>query len=144
MDFVYGKHLTVARSVRMGYDVLSLDADFVVLDDLFYHTQQQPLSQYQLFVQPEWFPRFPNVNIGIMYTRGAAKDGPVAWALFENVFRRVSESSAACTHGRRLSERTVHHITVVPWAWHLLLHEWHSGDLSGYATVVAYGSRAIA
>ncbi|PNW76059.1 hypothetical protein CHLRE_12g549200v5 [Chlamydomonas reinhardtii] len=80
------KWFTVARSVALGYNVLAVDSDVVVLDDWYWRAKQPPLSNYQLLSQAEC-PVC--INGGFSYIQNANPAGPVAWMFYEAVHRAV-------------------------------------------------------
>ncbi|KAG2433908.1 hypothetical protein HXX76_008260 [Chlamydomonas incerta] len=80
------KWFTVARAVALGYNVLAVDSDVVVLDDWYWRAKQPPLSSYQLLSQAEC-PIC--INGGFSYIQNANPAGPVAWMFYEAVHRAV-------------------------------------------------------
>ncbi|KAG2446518.1 hypothetical protein HYH02_008505 [Chlamydomonas schloesseri] len=80
------KWFTVARAIALGYNVLAVDSDVVVLDDWYWRAKQPPLSNYQLLSQAEC-PVC--INGGFSYIQNANPAGPVAWMFYEAVHRAV-------------------------------------------------------
>ncbi|GFR42576.1 hypothetical protein Agub_g3503, partial [Astrephomene gubernaculifera] len=80
------KWMTVARAVALGYNVMAVDSDVLVLDDWYWRVKQPPLSQYNMLSQNE---RGLSFNGGFSYIQNAAPNGPVSWLLYEALHRVV-------------------------------------------------------
>ncbi|GIM07209.1 hypothetical protein Vretimale_11418, partial [Volvox reticuliferus] len=79
-------HYTGARAVRMGYNVLVADADTMPLYDFYGMIHSPPYNNVTLFNQREG--NF-NVNGGMYYIQNAARDGPVAYVLYDHILKNV-------------------------------------------------------
>ncbi|GLC34855.1 hypothetical protein PLESTM_000247200 [Pleodorina starrii] len=88
------KWFTVARSVALGYNVMAIDGDVLVLDDWYWRVKQPPLSSFTMLSQAE---TGACINGGFSYIQNASSQGPVAWMLFEAMHRAVrwSEDDSA-------------------------------------------------
>ncbi|GFR52381.1 hypothetical protein Agub_g14942 [Astrephomene gubernaculifera] len=80
------KWFTVARAVMLGYNVMAIDEDVVVLGDWYGMVKSPPLSQYTMFSQAEC--AFC-INGGFSYIQNAAPNGPAAYLVFEAMQRAV-------------------------------------------------------
>ncbi|EFJ52693.1 hypothetical protein VOLCADRAFT_102669 [Volvox carteri f. nagariensis] len=80
------KWFTVGRAVALGYNVMAVDTDVLVLDDWYWRVKQPPLSDFNMLTQNEWGISF---NGGFSYIQNAASSGPIAWLLFEALHRAV-------------------------------------------------------
>ncbi|GLI59216.1 hypothetical protein VaNZ11_001055 [Volvox africanus] len=80
------KWFTVGRAVALGYNVMAVDSDVLVLDDWYWRVKQPPLSDFNMLTQNEWGVSF---NGGFSYIQNATSSGPVAWLLFEALHRAV-------------------------------------------------------
>ncbi|KAG2499413.1 hypothetical protein HYH03_002987 [Edaphochlamys debaryana] len=80
------KWFTVARSVALGYGVLAVDSDVLVLSDWYWRAKQQPLRGFSMISQVE---HGMNLNGGFSYFQNASSAGPVSWVLFEAMRRAV-------------------------------------------------------
>ena len=86
-----------ARLVRLGYNVLSVDVDAVLLDDVYPHLHSQALcGRFSLMFAPEGRPWKGQHGIqnGVVYACGAQRDGAAAWLVQESVDRylRLADS----------------------------------------------------
>ncbi|GFR52388.1 hypothetical protein Agub_g14951, partial [Astrephomene gubernaculifera] len=80
------KWFTAARAVMLGYNVMAIDEDVVVLGDWYGLVKSPPLSQYTMFSQAEC----PNcINGGFSYIQNAAPNGPAAYMFYEPMHRVV-------------------------------------------------------
>ncbi|GAX76828.1 hypothetical protein CEUSTIGMA_g4274.t1 [Chlamydomonas eustigma] len=73
---------TVARSVHMGFNVMTLDSDMIVLRNPYPLLKSPPFSNAVMLVVDEG-PCY--VNGGWMYIQGARSAGPTAWVLAQSV-----------------------------------------------------------
>ncbi|KAG2431457.1 hypothetical protein HXX76_009472 [Chlamydomonas incerta] len=80
------KFFTAGRAVALGYNVLAVDLDVLIMDDWYFRVKQPPLSNYHMLSQNEWGI---NLNCGFMYFQNASPTGPVAWILFDYMNRVV-------------------------------------------------------
>ncbi|PNW74502.1 hypothetical protein CHLRE_12g493750v5 [Chlamydomonas reinhardtii] len=101
------KFFTAGRAVALGYNVLAVDLDVVVLDDWYWRVKQPPLSSYHMLSQNEWGL---NLNCGFMYFQNASSTGPVMWVLYDHMHRIVRWSEddsylAARSPGRYAKHR---------------------------------------
>ncbi|EFJ42558.1 hypothetical protein VOLCADRAFT_97349 [Volvox carteri f. nagariensis] len=97
------KWFTVARSVLLGYNVMAVDSDVLVLDDWYWRVKQPPISSYNMMSQAECDIC---INGGFSYIQNASSRGPVAWLLYEAVHRAVrwaEDSSAVTALSQRLT-----------------------------------------
>ncbi|KAG2499408.1 hypothetical protein HYH03_002982 [Edaphochlamys debaryana] len=81
------KWFTVARSVALGYGVLAVDSDVLVLSDWYWRAKQEPLRGFSMISQSET-PTI-HINGGFSYFQNASSAGPVSWVLFEAMHRAV-------------------------------------------------------
>ncbi|PNW79560.1 hypothetical protein CHLRE_08g358569v5 [Chlamydomonas reinhardtii] len=88
MTVWWRKWYTAARAVALGYNVLALDSDNLVLGDLYWRVKapDSPLSEINLFTQAECGDC---VNSGFVYIQNAAPNGPIAWMLYDMVLKVV-------------------------------------------------------
>ncbi|KAG2424443.1 hypothetical protein HXX76_014496 [Chlamydomonas incerta] len=88
MTVWWRKWYTAARAVALGYNVLALDSDNLVLGDLYWRVKapESPLSEINLFTQAECGDC---VNSGFVYIQNAAPNGPIAWMLYDMVQKVV-------------------------------------------------------
>ena len=77
-------HSDDCRSIRLGYNVLLLDTDVMIMDDPYKYLKQPPFSAFTVVNQAE-SPTEPNG--GVLYVQGAAPDGPAAFMFSEIVAR---------------------------------------------------------
>ncbi|KXZ51702.1 hypothetical protein GPECTOR_11g151 [Gonium pectorale] len=80
------KWFTAGRAIALGYNVMAVDTDVVVLDDWYWRAKQPPLSRYNMLSQSE--SGFA-VNGGFSYIQNASPTGPVAWVFYEAMHRAV-------------------------------------------------------
>ena len=77
-----------ARLVRLGYNVLCVDADAVLLDHALRHLHSAALcGTASLMFATDYDPGSPFLQNGVVYACGAARDGAAAWVLAEMVDR---------------------------------------------------------
>ncbi|KAG2426250.1 hypothetical protein HXX76_013008 [Chlamydomonas incerta] len=79
-------HYTAARAVRLGYNVLAVDADTLPLGDWYGLVKSPPYSGVHMWSQREG--NF-NVNGGFYYVHNASAGGPVAFLLYDNLMKNV-------------------------------------------------------
>ncbi|KAG2424853.1 hypothetical protein HYH02_015116 [Chlamydomonas schloesseri] len=79
-------HYTAARAIRLGYNVLAVDADTLPLGDFYGLMRQPPYAGVQLWSQREG--NF-NVNGGFYYVQNASVSGPVAFLLYDNLLKNA-------------------------------------------------------
>lgn len=78
----------VARLVRLGYNVLNVDADVALLDDVVRHLHSDLIcGRFALSFASDYDVGQPWLQNGIVYACGAARDGAAAWVLAEEVDR---------------------------------------------------------
>ncbi|KAG2431447.1 hypothetical protein HXX76_009462 [Chlamydomonas incerta] len=81
------KWYTAARAVALGYNVLAIDSDCLILDDFYFRVKApSPLAKYNMFTQAEGKTL---INSGWTYVQNAASNGPVAWMLYDMVHKLV-------------------------------------------------------
>ncbi|GFR40152.1 hypothetical protein Agub_g708 [Astrephomene gubernaculifera] len=78
------KYHTVGRAVALGYNVMAVDTDILILDDWYWRAKQPPLRQYNMLCQNEVGIAF---NSGFCYIQNATSNGPITWLLFEATHR---------------------------------------------------------
>ncbi|DBB03375.1 TPA: hypothetical protein ACH3X3_010747 [Trebouxia sp. C0006] len=78
------RYRILARSVRLGYNVLMLDTDVMLMDDPYKYLKQPPFKDITVLNQAE-SPFDPNG--GVLYVQNAAPDGPAAFMFAEIVSR---------------------------------------------------------
>ncbi|KAG2452261.1 hypothetical protein HYH02_003285 [Chlamydomonas schloesseri] len=77
------KWFTTARAVMLGYNVMAVDSDSLVVDDFYWRVKEPwspDLAKYNIFTQSE---AATVINSGFTYIQNAASNGPVAWMLYE-------------------------------------------------------------
>lgn len=79
--------MLLARAVRLGYSVLSLDTDVIVYRNPYPYLKSPPYSSMHMVVGKSVVGVV--VNTGVVYVQGAARHGPVAWLLAEVVDRNL-------------------------------------------------------
>ncbi len=79
--------MLLARAVRLGYNVLSLDTDVIVYRNPYSYLKSPPYSSMHMVVGKSVVGVV--VNTGVVYVQGAARHGPVAWLLAEVVDRNL-------------------------------------------------------
>ncbi|KAG2427030.1 hypothetical protein HYH02_014676 [Chlamydomonas schloesseri] len=80
--------MLMARAVRLGYNVLSLDTDVVVLRDPYPHLKAPPYGAMHMVVGRS-VRGGGVVNTGVMYVQNASRHGPISWLLAEVVDRNL-------------------------------------------------------
>lgn len=75
---------TVARAVRLGYNVLSVDIDIITHYDLYSFFKSEPYANMTLIWQNDGYPK---VNSGAVYFQNAHPNGLAAYAVVEEVLR---------------------------------------------------------
>ncbi|KAL0039337.1 hypothetical protein WJX79_003884 [Trebouxia sp. C0005] len=79
------RYRTVARSIRLGYNVLLLDSDVIVFDDPYKYLKHPPFKDIVVINQEE---AGLAPNGGVLYVQNAAPDGPAAFMFAEIVVRQ--------------------------------------------------------
>ncbi|KXZ43274.1 hypothetical protein GPECTOR_96g740 [Gonium pectorale] len=80
--------MLLARIVRLGYNVLSLDTDVIIFRDPYPLLKAPPYNTVQMVVGKSI--RSNGVaNTGVVYVHNASRSGPVAWVLSEVVQRNM-------------------------------------------------------
>ncbi len=76
------RYRLTARAARMGYGVLSTDADVVIFDDPYRYFKSPPFANFSVINQPEllWgedgYANVDHPNGGLLYVQNAAPHGP--------------------------------------------------------------------
>jgi hypothetical protein len=76
------RYRLTARAARIGYGVLSIDADVVIFDDPYRFFKAPPFSNFTVINQPEMlysedgYKSIDRPNGGLLYVQNAAPDGP--------------------------------------------------------------------
>ena len=70
------RSLRFYRSIRLGYNVLLMDSDLIIMDDPYKYFKQPPFKDITVLNQAE-SPVSP--NSGMVYVQNAAPDGPAAF-----------------------------------------------------------------
>ncbi|KAL4419331.1 hypothetical protein ABPG77_006019 [Micractinium sp. CCAP 211/92] len=85
-----------ARALRMGYNVLSLDADTSLLDDPYHYLKHPLFARYNAIFHRDGVG-YNDVNCGVMYWQNCHPAGPVAYMAVELADRtlRQREDTAA-------------------------------------------------
>ena len=78
-------HRLAARAVRLGYNVLKIDADVFFLNDPYHFFKRPPYGDAHLITQGE----LGSINVGVMYAQNASRGGPVVWLWAEIVDRMI-------------------------------------------------------
>ncbi|PSC68235.1 hypothetical protein C2E20_8162 [Micractinium conductrix] len=81
-----------ARIVRLGYNLLTLDADVMLHHDPYVFLKKGPLADFNLVMQHDGpdLPDFNGPNCGVVYWQNCHPSGPAAWApteLADRTFR---------------------------------------------------------
>ena len=74
--WVWLQSFLLCRSIRLGYNVLLLDSDVIVMDDPYKYFKHPPFKHITVLDQAE-SPTSP--NSGLLYVQNAAPDGPAAF-----------------------------------------------------------------
>lgn len=77
--------LHAARAVALGYNVMVVDSDTVVMADFYSRVKAWPYSAYSMISQSE--ASADAVNGGFTYVHNASRTGPTAYLLFSVVYR---------------------------------------------------------
>eukprot|EP00198_Chlamydomonas_reinhardtii_P004652 XP_001693988.1 predicted protein [Chlamydomonas reinhardtii] len=125
-DPATGKPLP-SRAVAMGYNVLAVDSDTVVLDDWYRRVKTPPLSSINMFSQSE---SVMTINGGFTYIQNAKSNGPITWILYEAVHRAVRWSED-CSRLRQLSTALADKDTGLPTDDQTMLTEAMLSALAG-------------
>ncbi|PNW84341.1 hypothetical protein CHLRE_04g230634v5 [Chlamydomonas reinhardtii] len=83
------KWFTTARAVMLGYNVMAVDSDSLVVDDFYWRVKlpwSPHLAKYNMFTQSE---ASTVINSGFTYVQNAASNGPVAWMLYDMTHKIV-------------------------------------------------------
>ncbi|PNH05103.1 hypothetical protein TSOC_008666 [Tetrabaena socialis] len=80
--------MLLARAVRLGFNVLSLDTDVILYRDPYPSLKSPPYGSMQMVVGRS-VRSGGVVNTGVMYVQNASASGAVAWALGEVVERNL-------------------------------------------------------
>ncbi|KAI3428524.1 hypothetical protein D9Q98_007347 [Chlorella vulgaris] len=72
-----------ARVVRMGYNVLSLDADAMITAEFYSFVKAEPFSKYNALFQDDG----GGVNCGVVYFQNCHPSGPATWMAVEHPYR---------------------------------------------------------
>ena len=84
-----------ARLVRLGYNVLCVDTDAVLLDAALPHLHAEPLcGTFALMFGADYDVGAPWLQNGVVYACGAARDGAAAWVMAEMVDRYLRLADA--------------------------------------------------
>ncbi|KAL0053604.1 hypothetical protein WJX82_008204 [Trebouxia sp. C0006] len=94
------RYRTVARSIRLGYNVLLLDSDVIVFDDPYKYLKHPPFKDIVVINQEEGVLA---PNGGVLYVQNAAPDGPAAFMFAEIVSRPLRWADDSWAHADRLS-----------------------------------------
>jgi hypothetical protein len=95
----YVRLVVLARLVRLGYNVLTLDVDVAILDDVYAHLHSAALSgRFTLMFASENRDRANGLQNGLVYAVGARRDGAAAWVLAETI-DRLLRTLDACENG---------------------------------------------
>lgn len=68
--------LVLCRSIRLGYNVLMLDTDVLIMDNPYKYFKQPPFKDITVLNQAE---SPVDANGGVVYVQNAATDGPAAF-----------------------------------------------------------------
>ena len=88
------------RSIRLGYNVLLMDSDMIIMDDPYKYFKHPPFKDITVLNQAE-SPVGP--NSGMVYVQNAAPDGPAAFmfaGITANSFSLPPSLSAALSLAR--------------------------------------------
>ena len=78
-------HRLAARSIRLGYNVFTIDGDVFFLNDPYLFFKRPPYSNAQLITQGE----SGGINVGVMYAQNLSRAGPAAWLWAETADRMI-------------------------------------------------------
>ena len=86
----FTRFVFIARFVRLGYNVMSLDADAAILDDIYPHLHSRALGgRFTLMFASENRDRANGLQNGFLYAVGASRDGAATWVLSETIDRML-------------------------------------------------------
>lgn len=89
--------LPAARAVMLGYNVMAIDTDTIVLGDFYARVKSPPLRAFTMISQSEYSD---SINGGFSYIQGAQSNGPTAHLLFSAVYRIAR---CLCARGGRFA-----------------------------------------
>ncbi|KAL4423657.1 hypothetical protein ABPG75_000958 [Micractinium tetrahymenae] len=80
----------IARALRMGYNVLSLDADASILDDPYRYLKHPFFAKYQALFHRDGVG-YNDINCGVMYWQNCHPSGPVTYMAIELADRTLRQ-----------------------------------------------------